>query len=94
MKKTPQRKCIGCNEMKDKKDLIRAVRSPEGDISVDLTGKKNGRGCYICKGTECFEKVRKGKKLEKTFKMQIPQEIYDELEAQIISLQAGDNSGN
>ena len=94
MKKIPQRKCIGCNEMKEKKELIRIVRSPEGDISVDPEGKKNGRGCYICINAECFEKVRKGKKLEKTFKMQIPQEIYDELETQIISLQAGDDSGN
>ncbi len=80
MKTAPMRKCIGCNEMTDKRQLIRIVRSPEGEISIDISGKKNGRGCYICKNADCFEKVKKGKRLERSFKCQISQEIYDMLE--------------
>lgn len=80
MKKSPQRKCIGCTEMKDKRELIRIVRLPDGGVCVDPTGKQNGRGCYICKARECFDKAKKGKRLERSFKMQISPEIYDKLE--------------
>ncbi len=78
-KKIPVRTCIGCGTSKPKKELVRVVRDPEGHLSVDLTGKKNGRGAYICHDTECMKKARKGKRLEKSFSMQIPDEVYDEL---------------
>ena len=76
-KKIPMRKCLGCNEMKSKKDLIRAVKSPEGEISLDLTGKKSGRGAYICPDKNCFDKARKGKRLERALETQIPDSVYD-----------------
>ncbi len=76
-KKIPMRKCLGCNEMKPKKDLIRAVKSPEGEISLDLTGKKSGRGAYICPDKNCFDKARKGKRLERALETQIPDSVYD-----------------
>ncbi|MBR2877266.1 MAG: YlxR family protein [Clostridia bacterium] len=78
-KKIPLRKCIGCGEMKPKKELIRVVRSPEGEISVDLIGKKSGRGAYICHSKECFNKARKSKRLEKSFSTQIPDDVYDRM---------------
>ena len=65
VKKVPQRKCLGCNEMKDKKALLRVVRSPEGEVSLDLTGKKNGRGAYVCPDKECITKAVKEKRLER-----------------------------
>ena len=76
-KKIPMRKCLGCNEMKPKKDLIRAVKSPEDEISLDLTGKKSGRGAYICPDKNCFDKARKGKRLERALETQIPDSVYD-----------------
>ena len=78
-KKIPMRTCIGCGAEKSKKELVRVVRDPEGHLSVDLTGRKNGRGAYICRSTECLKKARKGRRLEKSFSMQIPDEVYDEL---------------
>lgn len=66
-KKIPMRMCLGCGEMKPKRELIRVVKSKEGDISLDLTGKKSGRGAYICKSVECFEKARKARKFERSF---------------------------
>ena len=77
--------CLGCGEMKPKKELVRIVRSPEGDISIDLTGKKSGRGAYICKNAECLEKARKARKLEKSFSCQIEQSVYDTMEAELKS---------
>ncbi len=79
IKKIPQRKCVGCNEMKDKKSLVRVVRSPEGEISIDSTGKKNGRGVYLCPNRECVEKAKKGKRLEKALEKTISDEIYGQL---------------
>ena len=79
VKKIPMRTCIGCGTEKPKKELVRVVRDPEGNLSVDLTGKKNGRGAYICHSVECLKKARKGRRLEKSFSMQIPDEVYDEL---------------
>lgn len=76
-KKIPMRKCLGCGEMKPKKELIRAVKSPEGEISLDLTGKKSGRGAYICPCKECFTKARKGKRLERALETSIPESVYD-----------------
>ena len=83
-KKIPMRNCKGCNEMKPKKELIRIVKSPEGEISLDLTGKKNGRGAYICHSVECFKKVRKSKRLEKEFECKIPEEVYDLMEKELL----------
>ena len=79
-KKIPMRKCLGCNEMKPKKELIRAVKSPDGEISLDLTGKKSGRGAYICKSEECFKKARKAKRLERALDTAIPDSVYDAME--------------
>lgn len=76
-KKIPMRKCLGCGEMKPKKELIRAVKSPEGEISLDLTGKKSGRGAYICPNKSCFQKARKAKRLERALEAQIPENVYD-----------------
>lgn len=82
-RKIPMRKCTGCGEMKPKKELIRVVKSPEGEISLDLTGKKAGRGAYICHSRECFDKARKAKRLEKAFETQIPDSIYEEMANQL-----------
>jgi predicted RNA-binding protein YlxR (DUF448 family) len=82
-KKIPMRKCLGCNEMKPKKELIRAVKSPEGEISLDLTGKKSGRGAYICPDRSCFDKARKGRRLEKALETKIPEEVYDAMAVEL-----------
>ena len=82
-RKIPLRKCIGCNEMKDKRELVRIVRNKEGEISVDLTGKKPGRGAYICKSTDCLNKAQKAKRLERTFSTAIAPEIYDTLRSEL-----------
>lgn len=79
VKKVPQRKCVGCNEMKDKKELIRIVRSPEGEISLDLTGRKNGRGAYVCPNEECITKAVKEKRLERALEKAISDEVYQKL---------------
>lgn len=82
-KKIPQRQCVGCRTMKNKKDLIRVVKSPEGEISLDFTGKKSGRGAYVCPSSECLLRARKTKALERTFETTIPSEVYDALQAQM-----------
>ena len=79
MKKIPLRQCIGCGEMKSKKEMMRVVKTAEDEISLDLTGKKNGRGAYLCIQQECLEKARKNKGLERSFKMAIPAEVYESL---------------
>lgn len=84
-RKVPQRQCLGCREMKNKKDLIRVVRSPEGEISLDFKGKKPGRGAYVCPEPACLAKVRKSKALERAFQTAIPGEVYESLEAQMRS---------
>ena len=84
MKKVVQRMCIGCNEKKDKRDLIRVVLSKTGEISIDKTGKQEGRGAYICDNIECLEKAIKSKRLERSFEMKIEDEIYDKLRGVII----------
>lgn len=78
-KKIPMRKCIGCNEMREKKALIRIVRNNEGEMNVDTTGKMPGRGAYICNCVECFDSAAKAKRLERAFKGSIPVEIYQKL---------------
>ncbi len=82
-KKVPMRQCVGCGEMKGKKDLIRILKTQEGEILVDATGRKNGRGAYICPDIECFQKARKSKGLERSFKMAISSEIYENLEKEM-----------
>ncbi len=79
MKKIVERTCIGCNEKKDKRELIRIVKNKEGKISIDKTGKLPGRGAYICGDKECTEKIIKQKKLNKTFEMNITDEVYENL---------------
>ncbi len=82
-KRTPLRKCIGCNEMKPKRELVRVVKSPEGEISLDLTGKKPGRGAYVCKNPDCLHSARKLKRLERAFSCAIPAEVYDRMEEEL-----------
>ncbi len=79
VRKIPQRKCVGCNEMKDKKALLRIVRSPEGEISLDLTGKKNGRGAYVCPDKECITRAVKEKRLERALEKPVSEEVYRQL---------------
>lgn len=79
-KHTPLRQCLGCREMKPKSELIRVVRSSEGDISLDLQGKKPGRGAYVCHSLDCLKRVRKSKALSRAFHAEIPAEVYDSLE--------------
>ena len=78
-KKIPMRKCVGCQEMKAKKEMIRIVRTEEQEFLLDATGRKNGRGAYICPSSECLEKAIKNRVLERSFKQAIPKEVYDEL---------------
>ena len=82
-KKIPMRQCLGCREAKPKKELIRVVRSPEGQISLDFKGKAYGRGAYICHDPQCLKKAIKSKALERAFSAQIPPEIYDKLNEQM-----------
>ncbi|MCD7890462.1 MAG: YlxR family protein [Ruminococcus sp.] len=76
-KKIPMRMCLGCGEMKPKKELIRVVKSPEDEISLDLTGKKSGRGAYICRSSECFQKAHKGRRFEKSLSCRIDESVYE-----------------
>ena len=83
VKKIPVRQCLGCNEHKPKVELIRVVRSPEGEISLDTRGKKSGRGAYICHNVKCLNKARKSKRIERALDVVIPEEIYDAMEAEL-----------
>ena len=82
-KKFPQRQCIGCGEMKNKRELIRVVRSPEGEVSLDFGGKKNGRGAYICPNPECLKKAIRSKALDRSLEVTIPEEVYQRLEKEM-----------
>lgn len=79
-RKTPMRMCTGCGQMKPKRELVRVVKNQAGEISLDLTGKKAGRGAYVCRDIECLKKARKARRLEKAFSCQIPDEVYDRME--------------
>ena len=83
VKKIPTRLCIGCQQQHPKKELVRIVRSPEGDFSVDLTGKKAGRGAYICNNKECFDKAVKEHRFDRSFKCTVDKNIFDELSEQL-----------
>lgn len=86
-KKIPMRQCVGCREMKPKKELIRVVKSPQGEISLDFRGKAPGRGAYLCPNGACLKRAIKAKALERGFEMSIPQEIYDDL---TVKMEEGD----
>ena len=83
MKKIPMRMCTGCGEMKPKRELIRVVKSPEGKIALDKTGRLPGRGAYVCPDLECLKKARKTRRLERVFSSEIPEEVYDALEKEL-----------
>ena len=78
-RKIPMRQCVGCREMKSKKEMIRVIKTPEDEIMIDATGRKNGRGAYICPSSDCLAKAIKSKGLERSFKMSIPTDVYDQL---------------
>ena len=82
-RKVPLRKCTGCQEMKNKKELIRIVKNDEGEFSIDFTGKKSGRGAYVCPSMECIEKARKNRGFEKSFKMAVPKDVYETLKREL-----------
>ena len=83
VKKIPMRMCTGCSQMKPKKELIRVVRSPEGEISLDETGKKSGRGAYLCPDAECLKMAVKSRRLDRTLQCTVPEEVYRSLEEQL-----------
>lgn len=85
-KTAPERQCIGCGEKKEKKDLIRIVKSPEGEFSLDVTGRKNGRGAYLCNDSECLDKACKKKSLDKSFKEAVPADVYEKLKGEFEQL--------
>ena len=85
IRKVPLRQCTGCGERKEKKELIRIIKTPEDLIEVDFTGKKNGRGAYICNSTECLRLARKRKSLERSLKTSIPDEVYQQIEKEMVS---------
>lgn len=80
VKKIPMRQCVGCGEMKNKKEMMRVLKTEDSSICLDLTGKKNGRGAYLCKSMTCLKQARKNRGLERSLKMSIPSQVYDELE--------------
>ena len=83
VKKIPMRQCMGCNEHKPKMELLRVVRSPEGETSLDFTGKKSGRGAYICREVGCLKKARKSRRLERVLECSISEEVYDAMEREL-----------
>ena len=87
-RKEPMRKCIGCGEMKNKKTLIRVLRTPEETYLLDATGKKNGRGAYVCRDAQCLERAIRPKGLERSFQAAIPAEVYDSLRKELSELDA------
>ncbi len=84
VKKIPQRQCVGCREMKEKRALIRVVRSPEGEVSLDFKGKKPGRGAYLCPDVECLKRARKSRALERALEASLTPELYDALEGEMV----------
>ena len=87
-KKIPMRQCVGCGCMKSKKEMMRVLKTAEGSIVLDTTGKKNGRGAYLCISKECLIKTKKNKGLERSFKMSIPNEVYDSLEKEFEEIES------
>jgi uncharacterized protein len=85
-KKIPLRQCVGCREMKTKKEMIRVIKTPGNEVVLDAKGKQNGRGAYLCFSAECLQKARRSKGLERSLKISIPDEIYDRLEEELKEL--------
>lgn len=83
VKKIPMRMCVGCGEMKEKRDLIRVIKTPDDEILLDPTGKKSGRGAYLCRSMECFENAQKGRKLERAFSCKVDAAVYEELKNEL-----------
>ena len=83
IKKIPMRQCLGCNEHKPKIELLRVVRSPEGEISLDFKGKKSGRGAYICRDVKCLRRARKSRRIDRNLECEIPESVYDAMEAEL-----------
>ena len=83
VKKTPERQCLGCNQHKPKRELMRVVRKPDGQVQLDFVGKVSGRGAYICRDIKCFRKARKSRRIEANLGITIPEEIYDAMEREI-----------
>lgn len=84
VKKIPMRRCVGCNGQRPKRELVRVVRSPQGEVSLDLTGKKPGRGAYLCPSAACLAKARKAKRIERAFEVTIPDGVYERLTEEIL----------
>ena len=89
VRKVPMRKCVGCGEMKNKKELIRVLKTPEDEILLDATGRKNGRGAYVCRDQKCLLQAVRNKGLERSFKQSIPPEVYDRLEKEMDEVEKG-----
>ena len=85
IKKVPLRKCVGCMQSFEKKELIRVVRSPEGEVSLDFSGKKSGRGAYVCRNSSCLKKAIKSKRIERNLECEIPDEVYERLEGELLT---------
>ena len=83
VRKIPMRQCLGCNEHREKRELLRVVRDPEGNISLDFTGKKSGRGAYICKSVKCLSRAVKSRRIEKNLGVAIPDEVYEKMEREL-----------
>jgi predicted RNA-binding protein YlxR (DUF448 family) len=82
-RKIPERQCLGCNEHKPKMELLRVVKTPEGEIVLDFTGKKSGRGAYICRDVKCLKKARKSKRIDSNLGVTVPEEVYDRMESEL-----------
>ena len=82
-RKIPQRQCLGCNEHKPKSELLRVLRTPEGEILLDFTGRRSGRGAYICRDVACLRKARKSKRIDRRLECTVPEEVYDRMEAEL-----------
>ncbi len=84
IRKIPMRQCLGCNEHKPKNELLRVVRDPEGNISLDFTGKKSGRGAYICKSAKCLKKAARSRRIDKNLECSVPDEVYERMERELL----------
>ena len=82
-RRIPERQCLGCNEHRPKKELLRVVRTPEGEIVLDFTGKRSGRGAYICQNVDCLKKARKSKRIDRSLNVSVPEEVYDRMEREL-----------
>lgn len=89
IKKIPMRQCLGCNEHKPKSELLRVVRSPEGEISLDFVGRKSGRGAYICRSVKCLRKAQKSRRIDRVLECTVPDAVYDAMDAELLSHEEG-----